>query len=452
MASRTPDELASAGDTLDTLRAEALAAVRRYAEEAFDEREFVPGETNVPVAGRVIGAPELEALVDASLDGWLTEGRFARAFSEAFAGVVGRSQALPGRLGIPGQPARGRRHHLAPARAAAPAGRRGDHARARLLHHRRARSTSTGSCRSTWTWSSTPSTRPSRPSPPRSSDRTRAILVAHCLGNPFDAGRRGRALPRARPRADRGLLRRARLHLRRAAGGQLRAGGDVLVLPRPPHDDGRGRRGRGRRPDLAAGDRLAARMGPRLLVPAGRERRLRQALRRAASASCPPASTTSTCSRTWASTSRSPTCRRRSAWRSSSASRASAHAAPAELRATARGALAARGQARPAARARRRPIPPGSATRSRCATGSSDDRRDLQRFLLERKIDNRLLLGGNLTRQPGFLGREHRIPAPLDNADRVMDASVWVGCYPGLTDEMVDWIAESITAFLATRA
>ena len=33
-----------------------------------------------------------------------------------------------------------------------------------------------------------------------------------------------------------------------------------------------------------------------------------------------------------------------------------------------------------------------------------------------------------------------------------MDASLWVGCYPGLSDEMVDWIAESIAAFLATRA
>jgi CDP-6-deoxy-D-xylo-4-hexulose-3-dehydrase len=81
--------------------------------------------------------------------------------------------------------------------------------------------------------------------------------------------------------------------------------------------------------------------------------------------------------------------------------------------------------------------------------GSSDQRRELQRFLLSRKIDNRLLLGGNLTRQPGFMGLEHRVAEPLDNADRVTEATVWVGCYPGLSDEMIDWIAESIGAFVA---
>ena len=59
------------------------------------------------------------------------------------------------------------------------------------------------------------------------------------------------------------------------------------------------------------------------------------------------------------------------------------------------------------------------------------------------------MLGGNLTRQPGFLGREHRVAHALDGADRVMDASLWVGSYPGLSDEMVDWIAESIRAFVA---
>ena len=82
--------------------------MRRYAEEAFVEREFVPGETHVPVAGRVIGAPELEALADASLDGWLTEGRFA---ARVLGGVRGGGRALagaPGGLGLAGEPA-GRR-------------------------------------------------------------------------------------------------------------------------------------------------------------------------------------------------------------------------------------------------------------------------------------------------------------------------------------------------------
>jgi len=82
---------------MEALRAEALDAVRRYAEAAFVEQPFVPGETPVPVAGRVIGAPELEALVDASLDGWLTEGRFAERFRSELSKVLARENvALTG--------------------------------------------------------------------------------------------------------------------------------------------------------------------------------------------------------------------------------------------------------------------------------------------------------------------------------------------------------------------
>ena len=76
---------------LDALRAEALAAVERYAAAAFEaEPPFAPGETTVSVAGKVIGSPELRALVDAALDGWLTEGRFADEFRSRLEGVTGR--------------------------------------------------------------------------------------------------------------------------------------------------------------------------------------------------------------------------------------------------------------------------------------------------------------------------------------------------------------------------
>jgi CDP-6-deoxy-D-xylo-4-hexulose-3-dehydrase len=80
--------------------------------------------------------------------------------------------------------------------------------------------------------------------------------------------------------------------------------------------------------------------------------------------------------------------------------------------------------------------------------GGAARRRELQRFLQERRIDSRLVLGGNLTRQPGYRGLRHRIAGPLDGADAVTESSLWVGCYPGLTDEMVDWIAESVREFL----
>jgi CDP-4-dehydro-6-deoxyglucose reductase, E1 len=81
--------------------------------------------------------------------------------------------------------------------------------------------------------------------------------------------------------------------------------------------------------------------------------------------------------------------------------------------------------------------------------GGADRRRRLQEFLLERRIDTRLLLAGNLVRQPGFQGRRHRIAGSLEHADRITEASLWVGCWPGLTSEMLDWIVESVGAFLA---
>jgi CDP-6-deoxy-D-xylo-4-hexulose-3-dehydrase len=82
--------------------------------------------------------------------------------------------------------------------------------------------------------------------------------------------------------------------------------------------------------------------------------------------------------------------------------------------------------------------------------GGAPERRRLQLHLQERKIDSRLVLAGNLTRQPGYLGLEHRIAGPLENSDRITEAGMWVGVYAGLDGEMIDWIAESITDFFAS--
>jgi CDP-6-deoxy-D-xylo-4-hexulose-3-dehydrase len=81
--------------------------------------------------------------------------------------------------------------------------------------------------------------------------------------------------------------------------------------------------------------------------------------------------------------------------------------------------------------------------------GTSEQRRALQVHLAERQIDSRLALGGNLTRQPGYLGLDHRIVGPLENADRLTEACVWIGTYPGLSDAMVDYVAESVVDFVA---
>jgi CDP-4-dehydro-6-deoxyglucose reductase, E1 len=82
----TPD---STPGRAEALRDQILALVSDYHEAAFPASAFVPGETPVPVSGRVFDADEIRYLVDASLDFWLTTGRFAREFERTFARVFG---------------------------------------------------------------------------------------------------------------------------------------------------------------------------------------------------------------------------------------------------------------------------------------------------------------------------------------------------------------------------
>jgi CDP-6-deoxy-D-xylo-4-hexulose-3-dehydrase len=76
-------------DRSDQLRRQILGLVAEYYEAEFEGGKFVPGETPVPVAGRVFDARELESLVDCSLDFWLTTGRFAERFEREFARYFG---------------------------------------------------------------------------------------------------------------------------------------------------------------------------------------------------------------------------------------------------------------------------------------------------------------------------------------------------------------------------
>ena len=65
-----------------------------YADRYHGPRAFVPGESIVPVSGKVVGAPELRNLVDASLDLWLTTGRYNTQFEERLAQRLGVSHAI----------------------------------------------------------------------------------------------------------------------------------------------------------------------------------------------------------------------------------------------------------------------------------------------------------------------------------------------------------------------
>ncbi|MBZ4195087.1 MAG: lipopolysaccharide biosynthesis protein RfbH [Candidatus Contendobacter sp.] len=73
---------------------------------------------------------------------------------------------------------------------------------------------------------------------------------------------------------------------------------------------------------------------------------------------------------------------------------------------------------------------------------------DLLRYLDQYKIGTRLLFAGNLTRQPYFQGRQYRVSGELVNTDRVMNDTFWIGVYPGLTEAMLDYAATQIETFL----
>lgn len=74
---------------LNQLRADISTLVEQYAKEALAPISFVPGKTVVPPSGKLIGVEELQMMVEASLDGWLTTGRFNDAFEERLAKFLG---------------------------------------------------------------------------------------------------------------------------------------------------------------------------------------------------------------------------------------------------------------------------------------------------------------------------------------------------------------------------
>lgn len=80
---------------------------------------------------------------------------------------------------------------------------------------------------------------------------------------------------------------------------------------------------------------------------------------------------------------------------------------------------------------------------------SEVSRDDLLKFLADRKIGTRLLFAGNISRQPAYRDINFRIPGPLDTADLVTRSGFWLGVYPGLSEEMLDFVADSVLEFLA---
>jgi CDP-6-deoxy-D-xylo-4-hexulose-3-dehydrase len=442
---RLAEDDAAAAARLEELRAEALAAVRRYADVALAPAPFEPGRSRVAVAAKVLDAADLVSAADALLDAELTEGRFADAFRAAFARAVGRDHAL-----LVGS---GSQANLV--------------AVAAMLSHLHERPLRPGDEVITaaigFPTTITPAYQhglvpvyvdveldtynPSLEAIAAAiGPRTRGIVLAHTLGNPFD-GPGVEALCRehglvlvedccdaigslvgGRPVGSFGAAATYSFypahHMTTGEGGAvtcddptwLRALGSLREWGRdcwcPPGRDGVcGRRFEGSYGDLPAGydhkyvfshlgfnfkvTDMQAALGVTQLAKLeefGRRRRANAAYLRESFA---PLADQLVLPRTLPGADPS--------W----------FGFPLTLR-----------------------------------DGGADRRRRLQQSLLERRIDTRLLLAGNLVRQPGFRGREHRVAGPLTQSDRITEASLWVGCWPGLTEPMLDWIVESIGDFL----
>ena len=309
---------------LDGLRASALEAVRRYAEAALEPERFVPGSSRVAVAAKVLDPADLVSATDAVLDASFTEGRFADEFRAGLARAVEREHAV-----LVGS---GSQANLLAVAAAT------SHLHARPLQPGDEVITAAIGFPTTVTplyqYGLVPvyvDVEPDTYNPSLAAiadaigPRTRAVVLAHTLGNPFD-GPGVEALCR-----EHGLVLiedacdalGSRIAGRQA--GTFGAAATYSFYPAHHMTTGEGERSRattprgcGRSARCASGGATAG-ARPAATASAG-------AASRGASATCRPATTTSTSSRTPASTSRSPTCRRRSASRSWPSSRSSAAA------------------------------------------------------------------------------------------------------------------------------
>jgi CDP-6-deoxy-D-xylo-4-hexulose-3-dehydrase len=79
---------------------------------------------------------------------------------------------------------------------------------------------------------------------------------------------------------------------------------------------------------------------------------------------------------------------------------------------------------------------------------SGVDRTALLKHLDEKKIGSRLLFGGNLLKQPAYRNVEHRVVGDLKNTNLIMTNTFWLGVYPGLTREMLDYVVSVVHDFV----
>lgn len=429
----------------EELRREILALVAEYHEAAFAPREFVPGESAVPVSGKVFGASEVQHVVEAGLDFWLTAGRFAIEFERRFARVMqarhamlvnsgssanlvalssltsaslGEERLEPGdevitvAAGFPTTVNPIVQNRLVPVFVDVELGTYGP-----LVEQLEE----------------------------AVSERTRAVMIAHTLGNPFDLD------------AVTALVKKHDLYLIEdccdAVGATYRGKsvgtfGDLATVSfYPAHH-------------ITMGE------GGCILTQKPAIKRLVESFRDWGR-DC------------WCETGKDNTCGKRFQWQlgdlpcgydhkytythigynlkltdmQAAVGVAQLERLPGFVETRRRNFATLRAGLRELEDVLVLPEPAPNSEPSwfgfplLVREDAPFTRDALTRFLESRKIATRLLFGGNLVRQPAYQGVNYRVVGDLANSDRVMHGAFWIGVHPGLTEEMLAYMIESVNAF-----
>jgi CDP-6-deoxy-D-xylo-4-hexulose-3-dehydrase len=435
----------SANEIRDAIR----GLVTEYVKTAFPATPFTPGESAVPVSGKVFDEMEVQNLVNSSLDFWLTTGRFAEEFEREFAKVMGVRHAL---LCNSGSSA----NLLALSTLTSPrlkdrALRDGDEVltvaagfptTANPIYQNRLTPVFVDVNLGTY---DAPVERLAEAIGPR----TRAIMMAHTLGNPFDLG---------------GVMELAKRH-------------DLYVVEDTCDAVGATFDGQpvGSFGDLATtsfypAHHITMGEGGSVLTQSGVLRRIVESFRDwGRDCWCPPGVDN--------------TCGRRFDWQLGDLPYGYDHKyvyshIGYNLKLTDMQAAVGVAQLAKLPRfieARRknftrlyeglksledRFILPAITPRSNPSwfgfaltirPGANIDRLALTQHLESRRIGTRLLFGGNLMKQPAYKGLPRRIVGSLDNADIITTNTFWIGVHPGLDDARIDYMIESLREFVVGK-